>query len=158
MAAFPECLKCFHEGGHHEAHGFNARLDLAVGIAVGVIGSQVLNAQQELSPPPVKRTLIVKTKLEGIEGKDVHAWVTEFAPGARSGKNYHPWHEFVYVLEGTFTIEAEGRPPVTLQPGEIIHLAPKQVHEGKNASETSPLKLLVFGMGPKGQPLVFPVK
>jgi quercetin dioxygenase-like cupin family protein len=132
-------------------------LTLAVSILVGVIGASVLNAQEALTPAPVKRTLIVKTELEGIEGKEIHAWVTEFAPGASSGKHYHPWNEFVYVLEGAFTIEVQGEPAVTLKPGEIINLAPKQVHEGKNLLN-SPTKVLVFGLGPKGEPLVVPVK
>jgi quercetin dioxygenase-like cupin family protein len=60
-------------------------------------------------------------------------------------------------LEGAFTIEVEGEPAVTLKPGEIINLAPKQVHEGKNLLN-SPTKVLVFGLAPKGEPLVVPVK
>jgi len=34
-----------------------------------VIGVQVLNAQEILTPAPIKRTLIFKKDLEGIEGK-----------------------------------------------------------------------------------------
>ena len=41
-------------------------LTLAVGIALGLIGSQVLNAQQM----PIKRTVLLKTDLPGIEGKE----------------------------------------------------------------------------------------
>jgi len=41
-------------------------LTLAVGIAVGVIGGQILNARQE----PVKRTVLLRTDLAGIEGKE----------------------------------------------------------------------------------------
>jgi quercetin dioxygenase-like cupin family protein len=92
-----------------------------------------------------------------IEGKDMHAWVTEFAPDVSTGKHHHPWHEFVYVLEGDFTIEVQGEPAVTLKPGEIITLAPKQVHEGKS-SPNSPTKVLVFGLAPKDEPLVVQVE
>ena len=115
------------------------------------------NAQEALTSAPVKRTLIVKTELEGIEGKEMHAWVTEFAPRVSTGRHIHPWHEFVYVLEGSFSIEVQGKSPVTLKPGEIISLAPKQVHEGKNLLD-SPTKVLVFGLAPKGESLVVPVK
>jgi len=83
-----------------------------------VIGVQVLNAQEILTPAPIKRTLIFKKDLEGIEGKEMHVWVTEFAPGETTGNHYHPWHEFAYVLEGAFTIEVQAKPPVTLKPGE----------------------------------------
>ena len=132
-------------------------LTIAVSILIVLIGAQVLNAQETLTPAPVKRTLIVKTELEGIEGKEMHAWVTEFAPRVNTGKHYHPWHEFVYVLEGAFAIEVQGEPEVTLKPGEVISLAPKKVHEGKNLLD-SPTKVLVFGLAPKGESLVVPVK
>ncbi len=45
------------------------------------------NAQETLTSAPVKRTLIVKTELEGIDGKEMHAWVTEFAPEVSTGKS-----------------------------------------------------------------------
>ena len=132
-------------------------LTLAMSILVGLLGVQLSNAEEALTTAPVKRTLIVKTELEGIEGKEMHAWVTEFAPEVSTGKHYHPWHEFVYVLEGAFGIQVQGEPAATLKPGEIISLAPKQVHEGKNLLK-SPTKVLVFGLAPKGESLVVPVK
>ncbi len=133
---------------------------LAASILVGVVGAigvQVMNAQEILTVAPVKRTLIVKTELEGIEGKEMHTWVTEFAPRMSTGKHYHPWHEFLYVLEGALTIKVQGQPEVTLKPGEVINLAPKQVHEGKNLLN-SPTKVLVYGLAPKDETLVVPVK
>jgi quercetin dioxygenase-like cupin family protein len=132
-------------------------LTLAVSALVGVIGASVLNAQEVLTPAPIKRALILKTELEGIEGKEMNAWVAEFAPGASSGKHYHPGNEFVFVLEGAFTLELQGEPAVTLKPGEIINVAAKRVHEGKNLLN-SPTKVLVFGLAPKGEPLVVPVE
>jgi quercetin dioxygenase-like cupin family protein len=133
------------------------RLTLAVLTFIAVIGAPILSAQEVLTPSPVKRSLILKTELEGVEGKEMHAWVTEFAPGASSGKHYHPWKEFVYVLEGAFTIEVQGNPAATLKPGEIISVAPKQVHEGKNLLN-SPTKVLVFGLAPRGESFVVPVE
>jgi quercetin dioxygenase-like cupin family protein len=65
-------------------------------------------------------------------------------------------HYFLCLLR-TGTIEVQGEPAVTLKPGEIINLAPKRVHEAKNLLN-SPTKVLVFGLAPKGEPLVVPVK
>lgn len=51
--------------------GLLLTLALTVGIALGVIGTQALNAQQA----PMKRTVLIKTDLAGIEGKEaVLAW------------------------------------------------------------------------------------
>ena len=127
---------------------------LVVGIALGVIGTGVLTAQQE----SVKRTVLLKTDLVGIEGKEAFLGLTEYAPGASSGKHYHPSHTFLYVLEGSGSWELEGQPPVTRKQGGVIYEQPKLVHNIKNASTTAPLKLLACVIGEKGQPRTVPVK
>ena len=129
-------------------------LTLAVGLAVGVIGDRVLNAQQQ----PVKRTMLLKTDLVGIEGKEALVRLTEYAPGAEAGKHYHPAHVFIYVLEGSGIWELEGRPPVTLKQGDVFYEEPRHVHTAKNASMSASLKLLVFVIAEKGQPAVVPVE
>ncbi len=129
-------------------------LTLAMGVAMGAIGDQVLNAQQE----PLKRTELMKTDLEGIAGDQAVVAVVEFAPGAVAGKHYHPGHEFFYVLEGSLILEKEGQPPVTIGPGQVGHNLPKGVHVAKNASMTEPVKVVQFMIFKKGQPDRIPVK
>ena len=128
-------------------------LTLAVGVALGWMGMQVLHAQQ-----PLKRTELMKTDLEGIEGEQALVGVVEFAPGAVAGKHYHPGHEFFYVLEGSVIVETEGQPPVTVGPDQVGHNLPKGVHVAKNASMTEPAKAVQFIISEKGQPWVTPVK
>ena len=127
---------------------------LVVGMAVGLIGHQLLIAQ----PQPVQRAALLKTELAGIEGKEAVVLKVEAAPGAVSGKHYHPGHELAYILEGTMILEVEGKPPVTLKAGDTFHMPPQVVHGGKNASTTAPLKVLVFGLFEKGQPDTTPVQ
>jgi len=126
----------------------------AVGLAVGAIGTQILNAQQE----PFKRTVLLKTDLTGLEGKEGVVVLVELAPGASAGKHYHPGHEVNYVLEGTGILAVEGTPPVTLKPGVTNHIQAKQVHDVTNSGATDPLKLVAFFIAEKGQPLAVPVK
>jgi hypothetical protein len=45
-----------------------------------------------------------------------------------------------------------------MKQGEARHLAPKEVHDVKNASATAPMKGLIFQVPEKGQPLVTPVR
>ncbi len=129
-------------------------LTLAVGIAGGVIGNQVLHAQQE----PIKFTTLLKTDLAGIEGKEGLIVLVELAPGAASGKHTHPAHELAYTLEGSATLEVEGKPPVSMKAGGTSYQPPGQVHEVKNASQTAPFKALLVFISDKGQPLTIPVK
>ena len=129
-------------------------LVLAVGIVIGLIMSQVLNAQQS----PVKAKVLQKVDLTGIEGKEGIVVLAEIAPGTVGGKHYHPGHEFVYILEGSVVLEIEGKSPVTYKAGDTWYLLPKEVHSSKNVSATAPFKVLAFTIVDKGQPLTVPVK
>ncbi|HZY32055.1 MAG TPA: cupin domain-containing protein [Candidatus Methylomirabilis sp.] len=127
---------------------------LAVGIAVGAMGTQGLSAPQG----PVERTVLLETDLAGMDGKEGFVILAEIAPGAVTGKHSHPAHEFAYVLEGDGTLEVEGKPPVPLKPGVAIHQPPGQVHNGKNASTTAVLKILAVYIAEKDQPLTAPAR
>ena len=127
---------------------------LAVGIALATIGSRSLNAQQE----PLKRTMLLRTDLKGLEGKEGVVLLVELAPGAATGKHYHPGNEVNYILEGSGVLEIEGKPPITLQVGMTSHIPAGEVHNVRSTSATGPLKLLVFWVAEKGQPLAVPVK
>ena len=126
---------------------------LAVGIAVGMIGDRVLSAQQE----PIKRTVLLKTDLAGMQGKEGVMIHVELAPGGAAGKHYHPGHELVYILEGSGTFEAEGNPPRAVKAGDTLYVTPKLIHDVKNTGKT-PVKALVVAIAEKGQPLTVPVK
>ena len=127
---------------------------LAVGIAVGAIGARVLSATQG----PVTRTVLLETDLAGMEGKEGFMVLAEIVPGAATGNHTHPAHEFAYVLEGEGILEVEGKPPVSLKPGVAIHQPPGQVHNGRNTSATSALKILAVYIAEKDQPHTAPVK
>jgi quercetin dioxygenase-like cupin family protein len=133
--------------------GIVVGLTLAVGIALGVIGLQILSAQG-----PITRTELMKTDLEGIEGEEVKVAVIEWAPGAVSGKHYHPEYEFAYMVEGSLIVEPEGQTPVTFGPGQVIYNPLNRVHVAKNASTTESVKMVQFIISKKGQPALVPVK
>ena len=133
-------------------------LTLIVGIAIGIMGTHVLNAQYAQQQEPVKRKVLLQTDLADIAGKEATLALAEYAPGASSGKHYHPRHVLIYVLEGSAINEPEGKPPVTLKQGDVLYEPLKLVHNWKNASTTAPFKLLSCGIGEKGQPRVVPVK
>ena len=127
---------------------------LVVGIAVGLLGHSVLIAQQT----PVTRTILQQKDLEGVAGREVIMYRAEAIPGGVAGRHYHPGPELAYVLEGALIIELDGQPPVTLKAGESVHVPAKHLHNARNASTTEPVKVLVFLVGEKGQPLATPVQ
>jgi quercetin dioxygenase-like cupin family protein len=132
---------------------FMLALTLAVGIALGMIGTEVLHAQQQ---EPFKRTLLLKTDLPGFEGQEAQVMIVDVAPGAHSGKHYHTGPVLAYTLSGSGSWDAEGMPPKPLGPGTALYVPPKQVHE--DVGGPSGEKLLAVLIVPKGQPLTVPVK
>jgi quercetin dioxygenase-like cupin family protein len=89
-----------------------------------------------------------RVDVEGCPGREVVATVQEFAP-RDSGKHYHPAQSLSYVLEGSETWELEGKPKVTLKPGDFLYDEARQVHQTGN---TAPLKLLIVRILEKGKP------
>jgi quercetin dioxygenase-like cupin family protein len=123
---------------------------LAVGVAAGAIGAQVLMAQ----PAPVTRTIFQQKDLEGAEGREIMMYRADFVPGGALGRHFHPGPEFLYVLEGALILEQDGHPPVTLKAGDTSYLPFKHIHKARNASNTEQVKVLVFLVGQKGQPII----
>jgi quercetin dioxygenase-like cupin family protein len=107
---------------------------------------------------PIKRTVLFRGNLEGVEGKEIVIFLAELAPGAVGSKHYHPGPEFFYVLEGTLAHEPEGGPAHLMKPGDLGSNPNKSVHTIRNPSATERSKALDFLLAEKGQPLVIPVK
>jgi len=127
---------------------------LTMGIVMGMLGNRFLSIAQE----PVKRTVLFKADLAEIQGKEGVLVLAQIAPGAATGKHRHSGEEFAYVLEGSISDEAEGKPPATMKSGAVFHRPPKQVHNVKNLSTAAPSKVLVFFVADKGQPVTIPVQ
>ena len=126
---------------------------LAVGAALGSIGSRLVAAQQGAE----SRTVLLTKDLVGIEGHEVRMWRTDIGPGGAGAKHYHPGTECVYVLEGALNLDEGGR-AVQLKAGDAHCIPPRTVLVPRNASSTALYKSLVVMIAPKGQPLAVPVK
>jgi mannose-6-phosphate isomerase-like protein (cupin superfamily) len=55
-------------------------------------------------------------------------------------------------------LEIVGKESVALKPGQSGSLPPRTVHDDTNASQTAPLKFLVFHVAKKGEPLAVPAQ
>ena len=63
----------------------------------------------------------------------------------------------VYVLEGEFTLELEGRAPVTVSTGHAYVEPPGVRMTGHNKSTTDPLRVVIFYVSETGMPFLHPV-
>ena len=122
---------------------------VVVGTAFGVVA--ILNAQE----PSLKRIEVLRVDMAGMEGKEAHMWVAEIAPGAATAKHSHPTPRFVYVMEGSVTVEFEGGSPEVFKAGEGFQEMPGVEHTFRNASTSEAAKALGFQIAGKGQLLQY---
>jgi quercetin dioxygenase-like cupin family protein len=87
-------------------------------------------------------------------GREVVQTIVELAPGVRSSKHTHPGEEIVYVLEGApLEYEVEGRPTVTLKPGEVLFIPAGTAHAARNVGNRKGAELATY-IVEKGKPLL----
>ena len=95
--------------------------------------------------------------LADIPGKEVVVLTVTYLPGGASLPHRHDADVFVYVLEGSVVMQVDGKPPVTLGPGQTFHESPADVHrQSANASATKPAKFVVFMIKDKNKPATRP--
>ena len=103
-------------------------------------------------PAPTVAELMVRD-LEGNPDKEAVMMIVAYSPGGASLPHRHDAQVFVYVLEGTLTMQVDGSPPVTLRAGQTFYEGTADVHRvSANASRTKPAKILVFMVKSKGRP------
>ncbi len=92
-----------------------------------------------------------------MPSKEFRVLRTMYAPGGQNPKHYHPSHVVFYVLEGSGVWQEEGKEPVTLKPGDTLHVRPGMVHSHRNASSSDRLVFLEFVIVEKGQRSTVPM-
>ena len=96
---------------------------LLAGLGAG-LDSPVL-AQQHSAPAPAiaKPNMVLQQVVEGLPKDDkqtVRVMTATFKPGDKTVYHTHRFPVTVYVLEGAFTLELDGRPPLTVKAGEAL--------------------------------------
>ncbi len=124
---------------------------LVLGVMLGLLGSRMSSAQDKENLKGGK--ILQRTELKGAPGWEAILVDRTLPPGAASGEHTQSGNEIVYIAEGSVIFEAQGKPAVTLKPGESFTTVSGQVHNVKNASSSAPAKALAFYVAKKGTPL-----
>jgi len=104
----------------------------------------------------IRRTDLQRADLS-VAGREVVQVRVDFGPGAAFGRHRHPGEEIAYVIEGRLEYQVEGRPPVTLEAGEVMFIPAGTVHAARNVGKGNGAELATY-IVEKGQPLVTMVK
>ncbi len=126
---------------------------LVIGVAVmGLSGSVV--AQQQARPD-----LVLREAVEGMpkgERQEVSVLTATIAPGQSTPFHTHRFPVTVYVLEGAFTLEMEGRGTVTVQAGNSMVEPPDVRMTGHNRG-VEPARVVIFYVAEPGTPFLDPI-
>ena len=128
---------------------------LFLAFAVLFVSSLAMAQEQGVVKPQLLLSEIVQGMPNG-EKQEVRVLTANFRPGDKTLFHTHRFPVTVYVLEGAFTLEIEGREPVTVNAGRAMTMPSQVKMTGYNRSSTEPLRLVIFNVSDPGTPYLDP--
>jgi quercetin dioxygenase-like cupin family protein/pimeloyl-ACP methyl ester carboxylesterase len=116
-----------------------------------IVGSGVA-LQAAAQQQGVTRTNLQRHDLS-VPGREVIQVRVDIAPGVVFPRHSHPGEEIVYAIEGSLEYRVDGKPPVTLRPGQVLFIPAGAVHAVKNVGRDNGAELATY-LVEKGKPLL----
>ena len=91
------------------------------------------------------------------EKQEVRVLTASLKPGDKTVFHTHRFPVTVFILEGAFTLELEGRPPITVKAGQAFLEPPSVRMTGYNRNSTEPLRLVIFYVSDPDTPFLDPI-
>ncbi|HSE94697.1 MAG TPA: cupin domain-containing protein [Methylomirabilota bacterium] len=135
-------------------------MSLASLVLVTASTAQQPTAGDDALPKGFKSTPVLKSIRTASDMKveyprsgqaEIVATIGELEPGGRTARHQHPVPVFVYVLEGTLTVQADAGSPREYPAGKAFLEDVNHWHQAFNRG-TAPVKILVVFMGEEGKP------
>ena len=134
----------------------NRRKGFCLVFAVLLVSVIAMGREQDVIKPQLVLSKIVQGMPKG-DKQEVRVLTASFQPGDRTLFHTHRFPVTVYVLEGAFTMEMEGREPVTTKAGQAMMMPTHVKMTGYNRSSTDALKLVVFYVSDPDTPFLDPI-
>ena len=136
-------------------HMRNSMIITAAFVALVIGSTSIAQEQSVAKPPPPLLREVVQGMPKG-ERQEVRVLTATLKPGEKTPFHTHRFPVTVYVLEGAFTLEMEGRAPVTAKAGEAIVEPPQVKMTGYNRSSTEPMRVVLFHVSDPDTPFLDP--
>ena len=104
--------------------------------------------------------LLLRELVQGMpkgERQEVRVLTASLKPGDKTVFHTHRFPVTVYILEGAFTLEMEGRESVTVKAGQAMVEPPNVKMTGYNRSSTEPLRVVIFYVSDPETPFLDPI-
>ena len=111
------------------------------------------------APAEARPTLLLREIVTGMprgEHQEIQVLTATIVPGQTTVFHTHAFPVTVHVLEGTFTLEMEGRPTAIVQAGQSLVEPPNVRMTGYNRG-AGPLRVLIVYVADPGTPFLHPV-
>jgi quercetin dioxygenase-like cupin family protein len=121
------------------------RNSIVITLALAALVAPLTSKAQErgpAKPPPPLLSEIVQGMPKG-DKQQVRVLVATLKPGETTPFHSHRFPVTVYVLEGTFTLEMDGRAPVVAKAGQAIVEPPDVKMTGYNRG-SEPMRVVIF--------------
>ena len=121
-------------------------------IMLGFVTSTTAQQAPKVSPV-VKATATAsgqKLQYPQTDKPEIESVLIELAPGGESGRHMHPVPTYVYVVEGTLTVEMDNESPREYAAGSGFLESVNTWHNGKNLGQ-APVKALVVFVSEEGK-------
>ncbi len=108
-----------------------------------------------------KPDLLAREIVEGMprgEKQEVRILTATLKPGDRTPFHTHRFPVAVYVIEGAFTLEIEGRAPLVVKAGQALIEPARAKMTGYNRSTTEPLRVVIFYASDPDTPFLDPAR
>jgi quercetin dioxygenase-like cupin family protein len=105
--------------------------------------------------------LLLRELVQGMpkgEKQEVRVLTASIKPGEKTVFHTHRFPVTVYILEGAFTLEMDGREPVTVKAGQAMVEPPNVKMTGYNRSSTEPLRVVIFYVSDPEAPFLDPIR
>ena len=129
---------------------------LNVMVVLATVAFAPLSWAQGLAEPELLLKEIVRGMPRG-EKQEVRVLTANLKPGDQTVFHTHRFPVAVYVLEGAFTLEMEGRTPVTVKAGAAMVEPPHVNMTGYNRSTTEPVRVVIFYVSDPDTPFLDPI-
>jgi len=91
------------------------------------------------------------------EKQQIRVLTATLKPGDKTVLHTHRFPVTLYILEGAFTLELEGRAPATIKAGEAMVEPPNVKMTGYNRSTTEPMRVVTFYVSDPDTPFLDPI-
>jgi quercetin dioxygenase-like cupin family protein len=123
-------------------------ITLSALVAASGLALHSVSAQQQ----GVKRTELQRHDLS-VPGREVLQVRVDLDPGVTFPMHSHPGEEVIYVLEGVWEYQVEGKGAMTLKAGDVLFIPAGVKHGAKNVGSGKGSELATYVVE-KGKPLV----